>query len=196
MVATPQPMTLEQFLRLPEKKPPLEHEDGEVTRKVSPKTRHVVVQKWLVEQVDRNLGRRKVAMAFPELRVTFGGQSLVPDISVFGWARLPRTPAGEWIDDVYQPPDLVVEVVSPGQSVSRLVRRCLWYVANGVHAALLVDPDDRSVLLFRPDAVPLPIRGDEKIELGDLLPGFELRADQLFAVLGPTPTGRAAQRRR
>lgn len=183
MVAVQPRMTLEQFLKLPEKKPPLEYENGEVTRKVSPKTRHVVVQMWLVEQVDRALRRRKVAMAFPELRVTFGRRSYVPDVSVFKWERLPRTPAGEWIDDVYQPPDLVVEIVSPGQRVSRLVRRCLWYVANGVRAALLVDPDDRSVLLFRPGAVPVPISGEEQIDLGDLLPGFELTAEQLFAAL-------------
>ena len=183
MVAAQPRMTLEQFLQLPEKKPPLEYEDGEVTRKVSPKTRHVVVQKWLVEQVDRGLRRRKVAMAFPELRVTFGGRSYVPDVSVFGWARLPRTPGGDWIDDVYQPPDLVVEVVSPGQRVSRLVRRCLWYVANGVRAALLVDPDDHSVLLFRPSALPVAARGEEAIELGDVLPGLAFTAEQLFAAL-------------
>jgi Uma2 family endonuclease len=125
MVAAQPRMTLEQFLKLREKKPPLEYEDGEVTQKVPPKTRHIVLQVWLVEELNRRLRGRKVAMAFPELRVTFGGQSYVPDVSVFRWERLPRTPEGEWIDDVYQPPNLIAEVVSPRQSVNRLIRRCL-----------------------------------------------------------------------
>src|SRR5919204_4704254 len=97
MVAAQPRMTLEQFLKLREKKPPLEYEDGEVTQKVSPKTRHIVLQVWLVEELNRRLRGRKVAMAFPELRVTFGGRSYVPDVSVFRWERLPRTPEGEWI---------------------------------------------------------------------------------------------------
>lgn len=45
-------------------------------------------------------------------------------------------------------PDLIVEIASPGQSISALVRRCLWYVQEGVAVALLVDPDDRSVLVL------------------------------------------------
>lgn len=40
-----------------------------------------------------------------------------------------------------QPPDLVVEIASPRQSINGLVRRCIWYTENGVGIALLVDPD-------------------------------------------------------
>ncbi|WP_293133074.1 hypothetical protein [Okeania sp. SIO3I5] len=33
-------------------------------------------------------------MAFPELRCTFNGRSLVPDISVFAWQCIRRKPNG------------------------------------------------------------------------------------------------------
>ena len=82
-----------------------------------------------------------------------------------------------------EPPDLVVEIVSPEQSTNALVRRCLWYVANGVGIALLVDPSDRSVILFRPGSTPIGLSGEDRIDLGDLLPGLELTVQQLFDTL-------------
>jgi Uma2 family endonuclease len=73
-----------------------------------------------------------------------------------------------------------VEIVSPEQSVNSLVRRCLWYVDNGVRIALLVDPEDESVIVFRPGSEPTVRRAADQIELGDVLPGFQLRAEELF----------------
>jgi hypothetical protein len=31
----------------------------------------------------------QIALAFPELRCTFGGRSIIPDASVFLWERIP-----------------------------------------------------------------------------------------------------------
>lgn len=79
-----------------------------------------------------------------------------------------------------QPPDLVVEIASPRQSINGLVRRCIWYTENGVGIALLVDPADESVLDFRPGAAPKPLRGDDEIELSALLTGFRLNVKERF----------------
>jgi Uma2 family endonuclease len=78
------------------------------------------------------------------------------------------------------PPDIAVEIVSPEQRVNTLVRRCLWYVANGVRIALLIDPDDESVIVFRPDVSPLALGGSDRIDLDEVLPGFELTVQQFF----------------
>jgi hypothetical protein len=43
--------------------------------------------------------------------------------------------------------------------------------------------DDLTVLLFRPNAVPQPLRGQDAIDVAEVLPGFELRAGELCAVL-------------
>jgi Uma2 family endonuclease len=77
----------------------------------------------------------------------------------------------------------VVEIVSPKQSVNTLIRRYLWCVAHGVRIAVLVDPGDRSVVLFRPGQLPRALRGDDRIDLDDVLPGFRLTAADLFASL-------------
>jgi len=178
-------LTLEAFLRLPEEKPALEFEEGVVTQKVSPKTKHSRLQLVVAQKLDAAGAANKVAMAFTELRATFAGRSVVPDVSVFRWARIPRAPDGGLENDVVTPPDVVVEITSLEQSATALVRRCLWYVANGVEIAVLVDPEDETVLIFRPNAVPLPVAGEDAIDLRPVLPAFRLSARELFAALLP-----------
>ncbi len=183
MTQTTARMALAEFLALPEKKPALEYEEGRATQKVSPKGQHSRLQGALVALFEGANQRRQPVLAFPELRTTFGGRSYVPDVSVYRRERVPRTPDGEVANDFLVPPDIAVEIVSPGQSVNALVRRCLGYTGQGVQAALLVDPADRSVILFRPGAAPAALRGADQIDLSDILPDFRLTVPDLFATL-------------
>jgi Uma2 family endonuclease len=175
--------TLGEFLALPEEKPALEFADGVITQKASPKTDHSAVQVDLVKRIDAAGMPAKRARSFSELRTTFGGRSRVPDVSVFRWARIPSDASGRLINDVTVPPDIAVEIVSPDQGVNSLIERCLWYVAHGVELALLVDPSDESVAAFRSGVTPEFWRGSERIDLGDVVPGFDLSVEQLFAAL-------------
>src|SRR5205823_3342989 len=50
MAITQRPMTLEEFLDLPEKKPALEYDDGVVTQKVSPQGQHSRLQ-FVIDQL-------------------------------------------------------------------------------------------------------------------------------------------------
>src|SRR5438067_12856987 len=84
-----QSLTLKQFLELPETKPALEYVEGVVRQKVAPKLPHSRLQSKLAEGFNQFAERRKVAVAFTELRTTFGGRSYVPDVSVYAWARVP-----------------------------------------------------------------------------------------------------------
>jgi Uma2 family endonuclease len=165
MAILEQRLTLNEFLALPEEKPALEYEDGAVIQKVPSMGRHSTLQWSACEQLNRFVLPSKVAMAFPELRTTFGGRSRVPGVSVYLWGRTPRTDTGEVVDLFTDPPDIVAEIVSPGQRVNALVTRCVWFVSNGVRVALLVDPDDRSIIVFRPDTVPAARRGDDAVDL-------------------------------
>jgi Uma2 family endonuclease len=122
-------------------------------------------------------------MAFTELRTTFAGRSVVPDVSVFRWDRIPRNAAGELADECRLAPDVAIEILSPGQSTTRLMRRCLWYVEHDVRIALLVDPEDRSVFVFGPGGATRALRGTDPIDFGDVIPGFQLRVQELFAAL-------------
>ena len=183
MAATEKGLTLEQFLRRPEKKPALEYDDGVVTQKVSPRFRHARLQGELTTLVNQFGWPRKLALALPELRATYDRRSTVPDVAVYVWDRIGRTPDGQYVDEYFTPPDLAIEIASPDQSATSLVRKCMWYVAHGVRIALLVDPDDQTVMLFRPDVATQALRDDDAIDVADVLPGFELKVSELFGVL-------------
>lgn len=180
MAVSRQHLTIEQFLCLPEEKPALEFDHGEITSKVSPKNRHSWLQGYLAAELNAASQSGRLWRAFVEQRVTFGGRSVVPDVTVVRRERIPIGPDGIMLDDFDAPPDVAIEILSPGQSVSRTVRRCLWYVDSGVSAALLVDPDDRIVFAFRPGAMPAVFDGPEPIDFGDALPGFAISAQRLF----------------
>lgn len=176
-------MTLEDFLTLPEEEPALEYEEGVVTQKVSPKPIHSRLQPILWQLFNRIGEPAKLFLAFTELRFTHAARSYVPDVAVYLWDRAPVDDSGEVVDDAPGPPDVAVEIVSPDQSVTALVRKCIWYVENGVKAALLVDPRDRTVLLFRAGQPYRALRDDDAIELADILPGFEATVAQVFGAL-------------
>ena len=180
-------MTLDEFLKLPEFKPALELVAGRVSQKVSPRPVHSKLQGSLGRLIDNFALPGKLAAAFIEARVTFAGDALVPDLVVYRWHRIQCDANGELADEFTTPPDIAVEVVSPGQSVRGQHERCQWYVDNGVEIALCVNPRPRrrSVTLFRAGRDPLVLTGDDRIPLDSVLPGFELTVAALFAVLRP-----------
>ena len=181
-------LTLGQFLALPETKPALEYEAGGVVRqKVAPRPRHSRLQAMLTQWFTAFAEPRSLAMALPELRTTFAGASYVPDVAVFTWDRLPLDPSGELAEECREPPDVAIEIVSPGESATTLLRRCQWYVAHGVRLAVLIDPRPRGtrVRVVRAGAEPVVLDPDGAIDFDEVVPGFRIAVAALFATLRP-----------
>src|SRR5690348_10415700 len=90
MVTTPiRNLTLEEFLKLPETKPASEYINGEIIQKPMPQGKHSRLQGESVTNINSVVKPQKIALALPELRCTFGGRSIVPDVAVFTWQRIP-----------------------------------------------------------------------------------------------------------
>jgi Uma2 family endonuclease len=53
--------------------------------------------------------------ALPELRCTFGGRSVVPDVAVVAWNRIPMDEGGEPEDNFVEPPDWTIEFSHPNR---------------------------------------------------------------------------------
>jgi Uma2 family endonuclease len=176
-------MTLDEFLELPEAEPSLEYVGGVVRQKVAPQGQHATLQSEFVHRVNVVAKPAKLALALPELRTTFAGLSRVPDVAVYLWERIPRQPNGRVGNRFTEPPDIAIEIVSPDQTATDLVSKCIWYVKNGVKIALIADPHEDTVLRFRQDALPDVLTGDDRIDLDEVLPGFELTVKQLFSSL-------------
>lgn len=181
-------LTLQEFLELPEAEPALELHKGVVTQKMSPKGPHGRLQLWLgrwFEELTQPIG---FALAFTETRVSFDGDSFVPDVIAYRADRVPLDERGDVAEDFDEPPDVAVEIWSPGQTLQDLETRCRWYVEHGVQAVLLVHPRNRWVRIFRPGTETPPLRGPDRIEFGNALPGFTLAVDELFRPLRGRPT--------
>jgi Uma2 family endonuclease len=178
-----QRMTLDELLALPETWPALEYAEGVVTQKVAPQAQHMRLQLSFASRVNEFAEPLELGSAFPELRTTYVRLSRVPDVAVYAWDRIALLPDGRLANQFDGPPDIAVEILSLGQSMTDQIEKCIWYVKNGVRIALVVDPDHETMLRFRPDAVPDFLRGDDRIDLDEVLPGFELTVNQLFSSL-------------
>lgn len=176
-------LALEEFLRLPEEKPALELVAGRVTQKVSPRGPHGRLQLTLGMRFESFGAPTRLAAAFTETRVNFAGDSVVPDLIVYRWERVPHDEQGEVALDFMTPPDIAVEIISPGQTLRNLEDRCRWYVANGVPVSLLIHPRRRTVTCFRLAVEPETLSGNDRIALDQVLPGFQLTVAQLFDAL-------------
>jgi Uma2 family endonuclease len=174
-------MTLKQFLKLPEAEPALEFHDGVVSQKMSPKLLHGTSQFAVATLINQFTWPRRLARVFTETRATFGGSSFVPDVIIYRWERVPADAHGNLPEDCREPPDIAVEIASPGQSLVDLANRCRWYVENGVQVAILLNPRTRSARAFRPGGNEATYSRTAQIDLTDVIPGFHLDLSELFS---------------
>ncbi|MEM8610587.1 MAG: Uma2 family endonuclease [Cyanobacteria bacterium P01_H01_bin.105] len=147
MTIATQPLTLEAFLELPETKPASEFIQGRILQKPMPQGEHSLLQSTLCETINQAAKTVKMAVAFPELRCTFGGRSIVSDISVFRWDRIPLTETGRIANRFLIPPDWSIEILSPDQSQTQVLRNLLHCIEHGSELGWLLDPSEDSVLV-------------------------------------------------
>ncbi|HLH24981.1 MAG TPA: Uma2 family endonuclease [Chloroflexota bacterium] len=92
-------------------------------------------------------------------------------------------PALEYADDVLVPPDLAIEIISPGETLREMEAKCRWYVENGVRAALLVNHRDDSIRVFWPGIATETWRSRGRIDLCDVVPGLAIVVEDAFGAL-------------
>ena len=149
--APPKPITLEDFLAQPETKPASEYLDGKISQKPMPQGEHSRIQVKLGAALDEKLNPDKTAAAFTELRCTFDGISIVPDISVFIWDRIPRKENGR-VENVFPiPPDWIIEILSPGEGYKKVNKKILRCLEHGAAMGWLIDPSEDAVYVHQPD---------------------------------------------
>lgn len=132
MVQTPTtPLTLEEFLRLPETEPASEYIDGLIIQKPMPQGEHSVIQTELAPAINLVVRPKQIARAFTELRCTFGRRSTVPDISVFLWGRIPPKENGGVANVFSIAPDWTIEILSPDRSQTKVTKNILHCLKHG-----------------------------------------------------------------
>ncbi|PIG93691.1 Uma2 family endonuclease [Gloeocapsopsis sp. IPPAS B-1203] len=175
-----QNLTLEEFLKLPETKPASEYVNGQIIQKPMPQGKHSKLQGKLVTAINELAEPQKIALAFPELRCTFGGRSIVLDVAVFSWDRIPVDENGDIANVFTSAPDWTIEIFSPDQSPTKVISNILHCLTHDCKLGWLIDPDEKSVIVYPPGKQPIYFE-----EAKDLLtvPEFlelKLKVEDLF----------------
>ncbi len=97
-----------------------------------------------------------------------------PDVS---WVRRERLAAlTDTQRDTFLPlcPDFVLELRSDSDKLTTLQAKMREYLANGARLGWLIDPQTRTVHIYRPDAPVETLSNPERLSGDPVLPGFTL----------------------
>jgi len=185
MVQTPvKPLTLEEFLKLPETKPACEFIDGEIIQKPMPQGKHSTVQLDLGSAINLALKPKKIARAYSELRCNFGDRSVIPDIAVFTWERIPRDNNGKVSNLFTSAPNWVIEILSPDQNQTKVIRNILYCLDHGTEMGWLLDPDEELVFVYFSDrTIAVFENKSDRLPVPSFAASFQLTVSELFSWL-------------
>ena len=102
-----------------------------------------------------------------------------PDLCCFRRERIPggRPPRG-YLEVI---PDLVVEVISPGDRAGEIQQKVEEWLAAGVRLVWLAYPVTRTVIVYDGSSAARILREGDVLEGGDVLPGFSCEVSLLFS---------------
>ena len=180
----PKALTLEEFLKLPETEPASEYIDGQIIQKPMPQGEHSAIQTELPAAINAVLKPRKVARAFSELRCTLGGRSIVPDIAVFTWTRIPRKENGG-VNNIFAiAPDWTIEILSPDQSQTKVTKNILHCLKHNTQMGWLIDPEEQSIFIYFPDrSTEIFDQPTAQLPMPDFAHEFQLTVGDVFGWL-------------
>ena len=176
------PITIEEFLQLPETEPASEFINAEIIQKPMPQGEHSQLQIDLCETINQIAKPQKIAKAFPELRCVFGGLAIIPDITVFRWERIPRLPSGRIANRFEIYPDWAIEILSPDQKYKQVLAKLLHCAEYGTELGWLLDAEDESILVVDSDRRVRELKNSDRLPV---LTGIslELNVQQVFSWL-------------
>jgi Uma2 family endonuclease len=155
--------------------------DGQIFPKMSPKKFHSRLTRAVLSLLEQWCdGKGEV---FIELAIKLTRQQRdwvpTPDLLYISHERLPAN----WDEDTACPvaPDLVIEIISPGQTFGQMTAKAKDYLNAGVSRVWVVDSQARSVTVFYPDAAPQTYMGEELVT-DSLFSGLEFMAETVFTM--------------
>jgi Uma2 family endonuclease len=167
-------------ISIPETKPATEFIDGRLVQKMSPKQRHQALEKRWMAALDAWADGRGEAFAEWRHEFTAPGHrfaSLVPDVAYMSNATFESLgPAG--FQAPARAPEIAVEILSTGESESRLRWKIGAYLAAGTKVVFVVDPPRRTVVAHAADGVTR--FGPGETVWHPAMPGFSFAVDAMF----------------
>jgi Uma2 family endonuclease len=183
VVETKRTMTVEEFAKLPTgrgRRYELVH--GELRTMAAAGGRHGAI-------VGQTTGVLWAFLTANDLGVLFGAETgfvlernpdhvRAPDVAFVSYARLAEVTSR--VGFLECAPDLVVEVISPGDAWSEVTEKVRDWLDHGTSVVWVVDPDARSVEIWRGNGRVDRRRGDEELDCEPALPGFRCKTVEIF----------------
>lgn len=180
---TTKKLTLSEYLELPQDDSHCELIEGKAVPKMSPKRFHsrvtgaifLLLNEWIED-------RGEIGIEWGIVLKRKGEDWLpIPDLLYISYNRLPLDRFEDEACPI--PPELVIEIISPGQSFGNLSGKATDYLQAGVNRVWLIDSQAKSITIFYPDAPPQTKREDDSLQ-DELLPELQLTVKQIFQKAG------------
>ncbi|MER3559288.1 MAG: hypothetical protein C4336_07470 [Armatimonadota bacterium] len=171
-------LTEEAFLRLPDDGRKYELVAGEA-KEVPAGHEHDVIGIRLGAKILQSESSRRgyVAASQAGFRMV-SGNIRSPDWAFTLKARLPEGKPAKGFEAVA--PDLAVEIVSPHEDATDLLRKIGEYFASGTQQVWLLFPETRTVNVYYSPFVVRTLSAEDELDGGDLLPDFWCKVSELF----------------
>lgn len=160
-----------------------ELESGEVVEMPSPSELHGVIC-FLIARILGNYlfqrGKGYLCSNDSGLLVARGPDTVRgPDLMLFDEGRPLDGLSRKFTERI---PQLVVEVLSPSDQMTKVNRRISQFFKRGVPLVWLVDAEVRSVTIYRPDKYPVVADEAEELTGEEVLPDLRVRVADCFAL--------------
>ena len=79
------------------------------------------------------------------------------------------------------PPDLAIEIISPGDTYSEVESKALDWLAAGTHMVIVLDPKKKTATVYRSQNDIAILTEDQTFDGGTVVPGWTVSLRELFA---------------
>jgi Uma2 family endonuclease len=173
-------ITDDELLQLPKDGNKYEVVDGELVVSPGAGFRHENIMGELFTRLRTFAKERGLGLVMPSnlLYVLPSGNRRGPDISFIAADRV----AALAPDTVFPrlAPDLAVEVLSPSDSLPRMLAKVAEYLDSGTRLVWVIDPENRRAAACRAITAIREIGPDGELDGEDVLPGFRCRLSDIL----------------
>jgi Uma2 family endonuclease len=181
MPVSPSLLTAEEFAAIPDDEYRYELVAGRIVRMSPPGCRHGALATRIAALLNHHVVSNGLGVV-----LTPSGFKLAshpdtvrePDVA---FVRRERTPPGGIPESFWPgPPDLAVEIVSPGDRRADVLRKVDEYLMHGAAVVWVVETRQQSVTVYRRLSPPVRHGVDDALDAADILPGFTCEVGEIF----------------
>jgi Uma2 family endonuclease len=180
-VAEPRYVTADELLRMPDDGVRRELIDGEIHTMAPAGEEHSAIAGNFVAELGGYVRKHRLGQIYTEggFKIRVGPDTVLsPDAAFVTRERLAEVRIGKGFR--LGAPDLVVEVVSPGDSFVEVEAKVMKWLGAGCRMVIIVNPLRRAASVYRSPSDVVLLTEDDEIDGGDVVPGWKLSLREIF----------------